>query len=241
MNVRTVDDFLMAQTLGHYKILDQIGAGGMGVVYRAQDLNLGRQVALSPADRQYRQRGSGRALRREARTASSLNHPNICTIYGFDEPDGQLYLAWNCSTASRSIASCRDVPAIEGDARHRRAGGGRARRRAYRRHPASRHQAGQYFLTRRGPVKVLDFGLAKLSPEYSARGHFDARHETSRPNISRAWRDHRGHHRLHVARTGGGDEVDPEPICFLRCVLYEMATGRQVSRDTRPPSCLTAS
>src|SRR4051812_39377314 len=85
---------MVGQTLGHYKILDQIGAGGMGIVYRAQDLKLGRQVALkvlptanAPTDE------SVERFRREARTASALNHPNICTIYGFDEHEGQLYLA----------------------------------------------------------------------------------------------------------------------------------------------------
>ena len=85
---------LVGQTLGHYRILDQLGAGGMGVVYRAQDTKLGRQVAVKvlPTGNTASQEAVDR-FRREARTASSLNHPNICTIYGFDEHDGQLYLA----------------------------------------------------------------------------------------------------------------------------------------------------
>ncbi len=85
---------LVGQTLGHYKILDQLGAGGMGVVYRAQDSKLGRQVALKvlPTGNTASEEAVER-FRREARTASSLNHQNICTIYGFDEHEGQLYLA----------------------------------------------------------------------------------------------------------------------------------------------------
>ena len=89
MNVPTVANTLVGQLLGHYKILGQLGAGGMGVVYRAQDTKLGRQVALKvlPMGNTSSEESVER-FRREARTASSLNHPNICTIYGFDEHEG---------------------------------------------------------------------------------------------------------------------------------------------------------
>ncbi len=85
---------LSGQQLGHYKVLEPLGAGGMGVVYRAQDTVLGRMVALKvlPTTASADPDAVNR-FRREARTASSLNHPNICTIYGFDDQDGRCYLA----------------------------------------------------------------------------------------------------------------------------------------------------
>src|ERR1700730_8150312 len=216
-------------TISHYRILDKLGAGGMGVVYKALDTRLDRLVALKflpdnlEPDPQALER-----FRREAHAASALNHPGICTIYDVGEQDHHSFIAMEFidgETLSQhihrqalsveqildlgiQIADALDVAHTQGII-HRDI------------------KPSNVFVTKRGQAKVLDFGLAKLLPKELP--HLDSGGSSSKP-------------REGVSLVGvisgtpaymspeqiRGDDLDARTDIFaLGLLLYEMATGQQ--------------
>jgi serine/threonine protein kinase len=257
--LETVGFPLIGETISHYRIEGGLGGGGMGLVYRAEDVKLGRRVALKflPEESVKDPAALGR-FEREARSASALEHPNICPIYEFGEHEGQPFLVMQLLEGQTlrelmaaagpgkpplELSTLLDLAGqiLDGlDAAHQK---GIIHRDIK---PAN------IFITREGQAKILDFGLAKLAsilsadvddPAHDSRGEGGAV-GISRGNVPLATPDR------FLSRTGmsmgtagymspeqvRGEKLDARTDLFsFGLVLYEMATGKRAfAGDTGP-------
>ncbi len=206
------------ETISHYRVLEKLGSGGMGVVYRAEDTKLGRKVALKFLPVEFlRDQQSADRFEREARAASALNHPNICTVYEIDEFEGQRFIAMELlegmtlrdRIAGRPLppSSCSKLQSKSWMRWTRLHSEGIVHRDIK---PAN------VFITKRGHAKLLDFGLAKVESNISGRNwrSGDAYCRRNERAVDQP-RRRPGNGRVYVAEQAAGKELDARTDIFL--------------------------
>ena len=219
----TAGEDLIGKEISHYRILSKLGSGGMGVVYEAEDVRLGRRVALKflpeklACDQIALQR-----FEREARAASSLNHPNICTIYEVEEHDHQPVIVMELLEGESLKQRIREGQISTDELLDFGIQISDALEAAHAKGIIHRDmKPGNIFVVGRGRVKILDFGLAKVLPPHVAQDQSEEESLTLEGVIP-------GTTSYMSPEQVRGEEIDERSDLFsLGVVLYEMATGRR--------------
>src|SRR5438045_5197625 len=213
---------MIGAKLGNYRILEQIGAGGQGTVYKATDTRLGRAVVIKvlPAELTVKESNVKR-FEREARLASALDHPNICTIFDMDEHDGLHFIAMQYVEGRNVRQLCNGRPLELDSALRIGIQVTDALATAHARGIIHRDvKSGNVMVSDNGQVKIVDFGLAKLLDEQEAAT--SGIHQTELTEVGVPY----GTPTDAAPEQARGDKVDARADIFSTGVLlYEMLTG----------------